>query len=212
MTPARARRLTLPGRSHSIAAYLIAILALVFSMGGAAVAGGMITGKQIKNNTVKSADIRNGTLHLEDIHPASRPFAPPPSGMTIVGGGIMSGNAPTDSLYLRNYSPLPFTTKIPLNDGGARTLFFGAPTNIAAPGQVNTNKCSGSSNNPTAAPGTLCGYVSDNVVNVTPNETFLFAGPSASSDGAESSGFYVGSNLQGAGDVRLQYVWAYTAP
>lgn len=210
MTPAPTRRPLLRGRSFSIPAYVVAILALVLSLGGAATAGGMITGKQIKNNTVKSADIKNGTLHLKDIHPASRPFAPPPSGLTIVGGGIMSGDAPTDSLYLRYYSPLGFTTSVPLKENS--TLFFGSPTSVAAPGQANTEKCSGSSDNPTAAPGTLCVYVSDNVTNVTPNQSFLFAGPSANSDGAESSGFYVGSNLQGAGDVRLQYVWAYTAP
>lgn len=209
MTPVRSRRPTMPGRSHSVAAYVIAILALVLSMGGAAVAGGMITGKQIKNNSVTSKDIKNGTLHLKDIHPASRPFACPPSGMTIVGGGIMAGLAPSGA-YLRYYSPLPFTACEPLKSG--QTLIFGAPTAIAASGQSDTDACSGSSDNPTAAPGTLCVYVSDNPVNVTAGGSRLFAGPSGNSDGAESNGFYVGSNLESAGEVRLQYVWAYTAP
>ena len=200
------------GRAHSTAAYVVAILALVLSTAGAATAGRLITGKQIKNNTVTSADIKNGTLHLKDINKKSRPFAPPPKGMTIVGGGIMQGMAPSDSLYLRNYSPLPFTTKFPLSYDSGKNLYFGAPTTVAAPGESNTSKCSGSATNPTAATGVLCVYVIDTVTNVTPNQTYLFPGASANSDGAESNGFYVGSNLQNAGEVRLQYVWAYTAP
>lgn len=200
------------GRAHSTAAYVIAILALVLSMAGAATAGGLITGKQIKNNSVTSKDIKNGTLHLKDINGKSRPFAPPPKGMTIVGGGIMQGMAPSNSLYLRNYSPLPFTTKVPLSYSGGRNIYFGAPTTVAAGGESNTSKCSGSATNPTADVGVLCVYVIDTVTNVNPNETYLFPGVSANSDGAESNGFYVGSNLGNAGEVRLQYVWAYTAP
>ena len=198
------------GRAHSTATYVIAILVLVLSMGGAATAGGMITGKQIKNNSVTSKDIKNGTLHLKDINWKSRPFAPPPKGMTIVGGGVMHAMAPSETLYLRNYSPLPFTTKFPLSSG--QNMYFGAPTTVAASGQFNTNKCSGSATNPTAAVGVLCVYLTnDTVTNVNPNETYLLPGASGNSDGAENNGFYVGSNVTN-GEVRLQYVWAYTAP
>ena len=85
-------------------------------------------------------------------------------------------------------------------------------TTVAASGQFNTNKCSGTATNPTAAVGVLCDYLTnDTVTNVNPNETYLLPGASGNSDGAENNGFYVGSNVTN-GEVRLQYVWAYTAP
>ncbi|CAM3282385.1 hypothetical protein NODU109028_09080 [Nocardioides dubius] len=47
---------------------LIAVVAL-FAGSGGAVAGSMITGKQIKDNTVTSKDIKNGSLQGADLSP-----------------------------------------------------------------------------------------------------------------------------------------------
>ena len=199
------------GRPHTIAAYLIAILALVLSMGGAAVAGGMITGKQIKNNTVKSADIKNGSLHLKDINKKSWPLATPPRGTTVIGGGIIASNVPSDSRYGRGYAALPFKTAVPLTTLGSRNIYFGN-TGIAYPGESNPGKCSGSAEFPTAAPGFMCIYVSGTTTNVSDGLSFVFAGSNAGADGSDSTGFYVGASAPTTGEQLLRFVWAYTAP
>ncbi len=46
---------------------LIAAIALVLSFSGGAVAGKLITGKQIKDNTVSTKDIKNGSLQSLDL-------------------------------------------------------------------------------------------------------------------------------------------------
>ncbi|WP_134740612.1 hypothetical protein [Nocardioides sp. 503] len=45
--------------------------ALLLSAGGGAVAGTMVTGAQIKDNTVASADVRNKSLRTKDLAPAT---------------------------------------------------------------------------------------------------------------------------------------------
>lgn len=49
---------------------LIAALCLVLGSTGGAVAGRMVTGKQIKNNSVTSLDIKNRTLGTQDLAPS----------------------------------------------------------------------------------------------------------------------------------------------
>lgn len=201
-----------PRRSYSIPAYLIAILALVLSWGGAATAGSLITSKQIKDNTITSADVKDGTLHLKDINKASRPLATPVSGTTVVGGGIVFGDlAPGGNIYGRGLVSLPFKTKVPLSVDSGRNLFFGS-TDLGNSGSVNTDLCSGSAENPTAAPGILCVYVSGSTTNVSTGLTFLFPGVNSAPDGAESTAFYVGATGDAAGEQLLRFVWAYTAP
>jgi hypothetical protein len=51
---------------------IIAAGALFLSAAGGAVAGGMITGAQIKNGTVTTKDIKNSTLKLADISSAAK--------------------------------------------------------------------------------------------------------------------------------------------
>lgn len=45
----------------------ISIVALVFAVTGTATAAGLITGAQIKNNTVDSIDLRNNTVASQDV-------------------------------------------------------------------------------------------------------------------------------------------------
>jgi hypothetical protein len=50
---------------------LIAAVALVLAFSGGAVAGKLITGKQIKDNTVSTKDIKNGSLQSLDLSAAA---------------------------------------------------------------------------------------------------------------------------------------------
>lgn len=56
-----------PRRLSGLPLYLIGVLALVLAMGGAATAGALVTGKQIKDDTITTKDIKNGTLLLQDV-------------------------------------------------------------------------------------------------------------------------------------------------
>ena len=56
-------------RPRSAAPVLLLTAALVVSAGGGAVAGTLITGKQIKDNTITTKDVRNRTLTAKDLSP-----------------------------------------------------------------------------------------------------------------------------------------------
>ena len=53
-------------------AVVVAVIALVLSAGAGATASMLITGKQIKNNTVTTKDIKNRTLKAKDISLAAK--------------------------------------------------------------------------------------------------------------------------------------------
>ncbi len=204
------------GRSVSVPLYLLVVLGLLLVAAGGASAGKMITGKQIKNNSVTTADIKNKTLKLKDFHPSQlaalrgSAFGTPPSGMTMVGGGIIAQDAPTSTRYPRGPAPLPFRTAVPMTVDSGRNLYFGS-TPIAAVGQSNPSLCSGSDTNPTAAPGIMCVYISGSVMNAG-TLAYVFPGVSTGPDGADSTMFYVGVNAPEEGEVLVRFVWAYTAP
>ena len=62
------------GRAGSTFGTVVAAaLVLAVATTGGAVAGGLITSKQIKNNTIKSIDVRNGTLTPADMAPGTIP-------------------------------------------------------------------------------------------------------------------------------------------
>jgi hypothetical protein len=46
--------------------HVVAAGALVLAMGGSATAAAVITGKQIKDNSIGSRDIKNGSLQVKD--------------------------------------------------------------------------------------------------------------------------------------------------
>jgi hypothetical protein len=54
-------------RRHLTYANVISSLCLFILLGGSAYAAATITGKQVKNNSLTSADIRNGTLQAVDL-------------------------------------------------------------------------------------------------------------------------------------------------
>lgn len=53
---------------QSKAGWLIAVVAILFSITGSATAARLITGKQVKNNSLTGKDVRNGSLSGADIN------------------------------------------------------------------------------------------------------------------------------------------------
>jgi len=67
--------------SAAPASLVVSTLALVVALsGGAAVAGGLITTKQIKNDAVTSAKVKDGTLTLKDFKASERQKLVGPAG------------------------------------------------------------------------------------------------------------------------------------
>lgn len=204
-------------RPRFTSAHIIAVLALVVGMAGSATAAAMITGKQIVNGTVTTNDIKDKSLLARDIKPAERaklkgpsPYAPPPSGKLIKGGGIVSGYTANAS-ELRGYAPLGFVPADPLSeDDPARTVYF-APSAETEDGDENGTLCQGTADAPAPTPGILCVYAA-NSQNVAANSTNVFAGVETNSDGADNSGFMVTPDSTGAAVMTFRYVWAYRAP
>jgi hypothetical protein len=215
---------------------LALVVVAALSAGGGATAAGLIDGKDIKKNTVTSKQIKNGTLKLSDIKGSevaklkgkdgangtngtngtngASAFAPPPSGMTIKGGGSINGQVSAGGAVLHVYTTLPFTLAAPTVDFGAgRNLWFGnSSVAAAAPAaEVNTTKCPGSESAPTALPGNVCVYMTQTQV-VGNGTAVLFAGVGGGYDQANKSGFTVRATSSAAGEMVVRYVWVYTAP
>ncbi len=205
-------------RSASVPLWILVILGLVLAASGGAVAGGKINGKQIKANTITGKQVKNKSLGLHDLKVkdvqalAAAGFGTPPSGTTMVGGGIIAQDTPSDSRYSRGIAPLPFKTATPMSVlPGSRNLYFGS-TDLAYPGESNSGLCSGSATNPTAAPGIMCVYISGTTTNAGNQLSFVFPGANTAPDGADSTLFYVGVSSDEQGEVLVRFVWAYTAP
>lgn len=84
-----------PFTRHLTPSFIISVLALVIALSsGAAVAGGLITGKDIKDNSVSGTDIKNGSLALGDLNTKARTTAAARPLWAIVDadGTILRGN------------------------------------------------------------------------------------------------------------------------
>ena len=80
------------GRAGSTFATVVAAAAvLAVATTGGAVAGGLITSKQIKNNTIKSIDVRDGNLTGTDIADGSVKGADIGDG-SVTGGDVADGS------------------------------------------------------------------------------------------------------------------------
>lgn len=148
----------------------VAVVALLLVIGtsGGAVAGALITGKQIKDNTVTTRDIRNNTLTLSDLTPAARASL----GDTGVSGAVAANGALT--LY---HAPAGAKVTVSTNgsdvgvfcvtvNGGPRVLRPGTATLVAAPDYSTDSTSAGSdrtaqveSSTQTTRPGCLKGFV-----------------------------------------------------
>jgi len=227
-------------RPRITSAHLIAVLALVVGMSGSATAAALITGKQIKDNSVTSKDIKDKSLTLKDFKakerkklkgdpgpagpagPAGPPgaagatgasaFAPPPSGTSISGARIVDLETTAGNVTLRDYVDLPFTTAAIIDEtpGATRNIFF-APSGAVLDTDENATACPGTAGNPTATAGKMCIYIFA-ADNVMANSIDTFGGIQFGPDGGDHTGFTVRYSTQGAGSVNLRYTWAYKAP
>ncbi len=139
-------------------------------------------------------------------------FDPVPSGVTFIGGGVLDGYVPGVAATMRSYSALPARLAAPLKaPGAARNVFFAPGTANADPASVSPS-CEGSADVPSAPSGLLCVYVKNQSNVFAGSALQVNAGASSSSDGADGSGFFVAASSAAAGELLVQYVWAYTAP
>jgi hypothetical protein len=230
-----------PRRLGGLPLFLVAVLAIVVALGGAATAGALITGKDIKDGSVTGKDIKDGSLTLKDLKkseaaklrgatgatgatgaagatgakgdPGASVFAPPPSGTVVKGGSILNSDVSGVAVGLRQYVPLPFTLAQPLVDTGTtdRTLWFGGSSSAVGATETSTTACPGTAANPVALPGKLCVYQAD-ASNIQSNSVVLYGGVTSSTDAAGSNGFYFTAGSAAAGTVTYRVVWVYTAP
>lgn len=124
----------------------IAVVALLLVIGtsGGAVAGALITGKQIKDNTVTTRDIRNNTLTLADLAPAARAALGDTgvSGAVAANGTLTLYHAPAGArVTVAAGEPGAFCVTV---QGGPRVLRPGTATLVAAP-DYRTDSTSASS-------------------------------------------------------------------
>jgi hypothetical protein len=145
--------------------------------------------------------------------------SPVPSGKTIKG--VWGGQYPAannDPFVLSTSFPAPLP--VPITDATAQfstNSFVGgtSPTVAAAITDADEDPdCSGTLAAPTAPAGKLCLYVRDARISNVANGTLHVQGPASDDDqgvAARKLGFEV-SFTASAGPVRVEGVWAYTAP
>lgn len=213
-------------RSTPVVALVAAGCLLLGSTGGA-VAGALITGKQIKDNTVTTKDIKNGSLAVKDLSKKTRSAlagtagptgatgatgpagaAGPrgfsawdtiPQGVTVTGRFFDAGRtAGTTGIREENIN-FPARLPAPPTNWG-----FGADTFPFTP---NDAACTGTFLNPTAPAGRVCVYV-EHLSNFSDIEVFGW-------DAVEhqTHAFYL-ELTESAPDDSFNYYgsWAYTAP
>lgn len=206
-----------------------AVLVALSSVGGA-VAAGLVTSADIKDETVRKRDIRtdgvgsseiaNGSTHMRDLSNGTQNkikysvVRAVPSGKTI-RGVVGADHHNTASAGTADYGidvSLPLKARNALGDadvevntngwvnGGGQT----APTS----GDTGNTSCTGSVAYPTAPAGKVCIYVTgaDNAANVSGHSVLPGTGTSP-------YGFKLKWDIPtGPGDTFVDAVWAYTAP
>ncbi|MCW2834862.1 MAG: hypothetical protein JWN68_2815 [Nocardioides sp.] len=89
------------------AVHVVAAGAIVVAMGGSATAAAVITGKQIKDNTVTSKDIKNGSLQVKDFKASEATKLSGPAGTNVTNGTNGTNGAAGASAF----APPPSGTK-----------------------------------------------------------------------------------------------------
>jgi len=183
----------------------------------------MITGKQIKDNTVTTKDIKNRTIAVKDLSRATKkklagapgpagavgPSGPAgprgfsvwdtiPSGTTVTGRFFDQGRASTPVAEVIENIELP--AKAP---SAPTALGFGSDTFAAT---TTDAACTGSYSAPTAPAGRVCVYV--DVAGITSASVLAW------DDAAHRPYTFYLSLTPSAGNVSYGYAgsWAYTAP
>jgi hypothetical protein len=215
-------KMNLP-RSAPVVALVAAGCLLLGSTGGA-VAGALITGKQIKDNTVTTKDIKNGSLAVKDLSKKTRSAlagTPGPAGATGPAGAagprgfsawdtIPSGQTVTGRFYNRDVSgastaPIAENIEYPAKAPAAAAGYGFGPDSFGF--TPDDPQCTGTYAAPTAPAGRVCVYVdgADGLADVSIGQW--------SAPAHRPYTFYL-SYSPTAADAAFEVwgSWAYTAP
>ncbi len=93
---------TITRRFKSVPALLLALAVLVVGIAGTATAAKLITGKQIKNETITHADVKNGSLKEKDLKPKvkAKLNAPSVKGYEVVTESVLVGSGSQDTVFI----------------------------------------------------------------------------------------------------------------
>ncbi|WP_134738517.1 hypothetical protein [Nocardioides sp. 503] len=197
---------------RSVPVLVIAAVCLLLASTGGAVAGSLITGKQIKDNTITSRDIKNRTLTGKDLSkktvaslkgsqgaPGRNAWDAIPAGKTVTGYFYDTGmSGATANFQVENIS---FPGKAP---SAPSSYGFGADSIAESPEDAT---CTGSFDSPTAPAGQVCVYL-DGLDGFTDAGVYSWDNPSAG-----RSTFYLSFTEEAADTSSYYYgVWAYRAP
>jgi hypothetical protein len=158
-------------RAVGIAAAVVTVAAL--SSTGTAVAGGLITTKQIKDNAITTAKVKNGTLTLKDFKSSERSKLVGPAGATGPMGPVgAAGPAGANATANVSYVQSPVVT-VPAYDIGSVIAFCPAGKKATGGGYFSSIAIAASSSpSPT---GTSWGAVINNSDNSIPVEVWAYA-------------------------------------
>lgn len=192
-------------------------LAMVLAAPGAVHAARLITGADIKDNSLTGADIKNGSIKNADIAYASlgtdvltksafnslldvSPWERIPGGVTVTGSffreytGDGAGAGHVESFQL------PALPSLPLIGNTAANF---APHAAATDDDAN---CTGSFEDPTAPAGQVCVYLYP----LASGGSFNAVASSGDAGFQDMGTFMVGWQDQGASTTSVAFTWAYT--
>ncbi|MBJ7355633.1 MAG: hypothetical protein JHC98_12480 [Thermoleophilaceae bacterium] len=124
---------------------LVAVIACAMLVvgGGSAIAGSMITGKQVKNSTLTGVDIKNKSINAGDLTDAARNTLKGNVGATGATGSYSPMGSAFSSVQSTNgtATPEPVFTDVPVNvpTGSSKLLIhFNAECSVTDPAQYAT--------------------------------------------------------------------------
>jgi hypothetical protein len=88
--------------SKSVPALFLALAVLIVGIAGTATAAKLITGKQVKNESLTHKDVKNGSLKEADLRPGvkAKLNAPSVSGYEVVTESILVGSGSQETLFV----------------------------------------------------------------------------------------------------------------
>ncbi len=190
----------------STLALVMAALALVVSITGTAWAV-VVSGANVRNESLTGKDIRNGSIRAADLASSVRnaltdtsPWETIPSGRTISG-----------EVYLDSHTSAASDFGVPVRFGALAPvpLILDEQVNFSSDGIAQSTDddatCTGNATYPSAPAGKVCIYL----VNYTIDAANFRGAPLVYQ---QQTGFRVVWDEGGAGDVVIRAVWAYRAP
>jgi hypothetical protein len=109
--------------SRTALAVVVAALALIVSAGAGATAARLVTGKDIKNGTVTSADVKNKSLKPRDFSARAKSRLRGPTGAT----GATGATGPQGAPGISGFEVVTRTVSIPGIIGGTGTVAAACP-------------------------------------------------------------------------------------